>query len=82
MGKRKSAQLIVRNIDESLVKILKIRAAQHGRSAETEHREILRQALQKGGEATSFDAFLLTMPDVGEDRGFERRRDRGRKVAL
>jgi plasmid stability protein len=41
MGKRKSAQLIVRNIDESLVKILKIRAAQHGRSAETEHREIL-----------------------------------------
>jgi plasmid stability protein len=45
LGKRKSAQLIVRNIDESLVKILKIRAAQHGRSAEAEHREILRQAL-------------------------------------
>jgi plasmid stability protein len=39
------AQLIVRNIDEELVARLKIRAAEHGRSAEAEHREILRQAL-------------------------------------
>jgi len=39
------AQLIVRNIDEELVARLKVRAAEHGRSAEAEHREILRQAL-------------------------------------
>ncbi len=39
------AQLIVRNIDDNLVTRLKVRAAQHGRSAEAEHREILRQAL-------------------------------------
>lgn len=82
MGKRKVAQLIVRNIDERLVRLLKVRAGQHGRSAEAEHREILKQALQGGGDAASFNAFLLEMPDVGEDRDFERPRDTGRKVAL
>jgi len=39
------AQLVVRNIEDGLVARLKLRAAQHGRSAEAEHREILRQAL-------------------------------------
>jgi plasmid stability protein len=39
------AQLVVRNLDEELVARLKLRAAEHGRSAEAEHREILRQAL-------------------------------------
>ena len=39
------AQLIVRNIDDELVIRLKLRAAEHGRSAEAEHREILRQVL-------------------------------------
>ena len=53
-----------------------------GRSAEAEHREILRHALQGGGDAASFNAFLLEMPNVGEDRDFERPRDTGRKVAL
>lgn len=39
------ASLHVRNLDEDLVRKLKLRAARHGRSAEAEHREILRQAL-------------------------------------
>ena len=39
------AQLIVRNIADDLVARLKRRAAEHGRSAEAEHREILREAL-------------------------------------
>jgi plasmid stability protein len=39
------AQLIVRNLDPELVARLKLRAAEHGRSVEAEHREILRQAL-------------------------------------
>ena len=39
------AQLIVRNLEEALVARLKRRAAEHGRSAEAEHREILRQVL-------------------------------------
>ena len=39
------AQLIVRNLDDELVARLKLRAAEHGRSAEAEHRQILREAL-------------------------------------
>ena len=39
------AQLTVRKVDDEIVRRLKIRAAEHGRSAEAEHREILRQAL-------------------------------------
>lgn len=82
MSTRRVAQLIVRNIDEKLVKLLKMRAAQHGRSAEAEHREILKEVLEGGADAASFDSFLLEMPNVGEDRDFERSRDKGRKVAL
>jgi antitoxin FitA len=37
--------LHVRNLDDDLIRRLKLRAARHGRSAEAEHREILRQAL-------------------------------------
>ena len=79
---KKRAQLIVRNIDENLVRQLRIRAAEHGRSAEAEHREILKRALQGRTDALSFDSFLLSMPDVGDDRDFERPRDTGRKVSL
>lgn len=39
------ATLNVRNLEDDLVRLLKQRAARHGRSAEAEHREILRVAL-------------------------------------
>lgn len=39
--------LHVRNLDDDLIARLKRRAARHGRSAEAEHREILRQALAR-----------------------------------
>jgi antitoxin FitA len=39
------ATLTVRNLDEALVRRLRIQAAEHGRSAEAEHREILRASL-------------------------------------
>ena len=38
-------QLTVRNVTQQLVRALKRKAAAHGRSAEAEHREILRRAL-------------------------------------
>jgi antitoxin FitA len=38
-------QLTVRKVDDDLIRRLKTRAAEHGRSAEAEHREILKQAL-------------------------------------
>ena len=44
------AQLTVRNIDERVVRALKKRAVGHGRSAEAEHREILRQSLLEDGQ--------------------------------
>ena len=45
MEGKSMAQLTVRNVADSVVHALKRRAAAHGRSAEAEHREILRETL-------------------------------------
>lgn len=75
-------QLIVRNVDDEVIQRLKKRAAGRGRSAEAEHRDILRQALlPRRGTGTLKDA-LMHMPAGGDDADFERPRDRGRKVVL
>ena len=42
---RAVATLTVRSLDDEVVRALRILAAQHGRSAEAEHREILKAAL-------------------------------------
>ena len=42
------AQLLVREVPQDVVDALKRRAAEHGRSAEAEHRLILEQALRPG----------------------------------
>lgn len=47
------ATLTVRNLDEDLVRRLRVRAAEHGRSAEAEHREILRTALVGSEQRTA-----------------------------
>ncbi|MEO8316666.1 MAG: DNA-binding protein [Pseudomonadota bacterium] len=65
------AQLIVRNLSDELVLSLKRRAARANRSAEEEHREILRAALQ-GTRRKSFAQLLAAMPNVGEDEDFSR----------
>jgi len=44
-------QLLVRNVDDDLIRRLKERAAANGLSAEAEHRIILEQALRPGGES-------------------------------
>lgn len=75
------AQLVVRNLEEELVKELKVRAARHGRSAEAEHREILRDALAPRPRQ-NLKEYLRAMPDVGEDSDFERPPDLGRPVEL
>jgi plasmid stability protein len=67
------AQLLVRQIEEKVVRKLKERAGRHGVSMEEEHRQIPREALLgQPSKKESFKAFLLSMPDVGEDRDFER----------
>jgi antitoxin FitA len=43
--------LTVRKVDDELIRALKLRAVQHGRSAEAEHRLILEQALKPEVEA-------------------------------
>jgi len=75
------AQLIVRDIDAEVVDALKERAGRHGRSAEAEHREILRQALLRS-PAEDPKIVLLEMPNVGEDEDFERVRELPREISL
>jgi antitoxin FitA len=65
------ADLLVRGVDEKLVKALKKRAGAHGRSAEAEHREILASVLLQPRKR-SFVEVLAAMPDVGRDADFER----------
>ena len=74
------AQLLVRSVDEGLVRALKRRAARHGRSAEAEHRAILHEVLSADAEGPSFKHFLVNMPDVGEDADFAPPRDLPRPV--
>lgn len=63
--------LLVRNIDELLVRTLKERAGAHGHSAEAEHREILAAALARP-QKRGFAEVLAAMPDVGDDADFAR----------
>jgi antitoxin FitA len=75
------AQLIVRNIEEEVLEALRIRAARHGRSAEAEHRELLREALLRRPSG-NFKDHLLAMPDAGSDADFEAARLTARRVEL
>lgn len=76
-------QLIVRQIEETVVKKLKERAGLHGISMEEEHRRILRHALVGPSRPKpSFKDFLRQMPDIGPDELFQRSRDPGREVVL
>ena len=74
------AQLIVRNLETELVQKLKLRAARRGRSAEAEHREILREALKARPKGKTLKQRLLEMPAVGKDEDFARPRDVGRRT--
>ncbi len=64
-------RLLVRDLEPEIVKALKQRAVKNGRSAEAEHREILKQALL-GPKKKSFSQILMEMPNVGLDSDFER----------
>lgn len=66
-----ATNLVVRNVEEDIALALKQLAAAHGRSAEAEHREILRSALQRPKRRSAAEV-LAGMPNVGEDADFER----------
>jgi len=64
------AQLIVRRLEDKVVRKLKERAAKYGVSMEEEHRRILREVLEpkKSPKAKmSLLDYLGTMPNVGDD---------------
>ncbi len=68
------ANLVVRGIDEEVVLALKLRAGQHGLSAEEEHRRILKSVLLTPRKK-SFTEILQSIPNVGTDADFERVQD-------
>ena len=61
------ASITIRNLDETLKRKLRVRAARHGRSMEEEARQILRSALaEKAGGATNlFDAIRRRIEPLG-----------------
>jgi len=73
------AQLIVRKIEDRVVRKLRATAAELGVSVEEAHRRILRKSLLGATAApASFKAHLRAMPDT-DDRIFERTRTRSRR---
>jgi plasmid stability protein len=79
-GPIRGGQLVVRHVEEEVIRALKLNAAHHGRSTEAEHREILRQALLPAKDRRPIKDLLLSIPDVGEDADFERIPDLGRDL--
>ena len=59
-------QFLVREVHETLVKALKLRAAKNGRSTEAEHRLVLEKALRGPRKITLAEA-LTKIPSYGED---------------
>lgn len=67
-----ATNLVVRNVEEEVARALKEVAAAHGRSAEAEHREILRTALMRPPRRPLAEV-LSSMPNVGSDSDFNLR---------
>lgn len=69
------SDLIVRKLEPEIIEALKQRAARNGRSAEMEHRSILREVLLVL-KKRSLAEVLAAMPNVGTDTDFERIQDK------
>jgi len=72
-----TTNLNVRSVPTGIAKALRERAAKNNRSAEAEHREILKQALG-GTQRLPLAEALKKIPPVGLDSDFERQDDNGR----
>ncbi|OHE81974.1 MAG: hypothetical protein A3G75_16225 [Verrucomicrobia bacterium RIFCSPLOWO2_12_FULL_64_8] len=78
------AQLIVRELEKTVVARLRRRAAEQGVSVEEAHRRLLREVLLRrpAGKCATFKDFLAAMPDVGDDTIFTRSAAENRPVRL
>lgn len=68
------ANLIVRNVDDEIVKALKERASKSGNNAEEEHRIIISHVLLQP-KKRAFAETLTQMPKLGNDSDFERKQE-------
>jgi plasmid stability protein len=77
------AQLTVRKLDPELVRALKIRAAERGRSAEAEVRAILKEVLApKSGQRTFVEHLLAIPVDPTDEDPFPRIAGGAREIEL
>lgn len=65
------ADLVVKNVDEAIVRALRHRAGIHGRSEEAEHRAILAAWLPIS-PCSSLAERLIAIPGVGHDGDYGR----------
>ena len=72
-------QILIRKLDDAVVHKLRAKAAAEGVSVEEEARRILRRSLMGDAPALSLIDFLRTMPEVDDDRIFDRPRHKPRK---
>ena len=75
-------QILIRKLDDAVVRGLREKAASEGVSMEEEARRILQKAILEDVPKMSLREFLCTMPDVGDDTVFERPRRQQRKVRI
>lgn len=75
-------QILIRKLDDSIVRKLRAKAAAEGVSAEEEARRILRRSLIGEVPTMPLIDFLRTMPDFEDDRVFKRPASKLRKVVL
>ncbi len=66
------ADLIVRNVEDDIVRRLSEEAARGGVSVEEAHRRLLRRTLlaDSDGRRMNLKEYLLAMPDFGDDEDF------------
>jgi hypothetical protein len=77
------AQLLVRDLEDEVVRALRAKAAEEGTSVEEAHRRVLRAfAGQRGRPRRDFKTFLSSFPEGNADKVFERRRNPPREVDL
>jgi plasmid stability protein len=75
-------QILIRRLDQQVVRKLRAKAASDGISAEEEARRILRRSLVGDAPDMPLIDFLRTMPDVRDGRIFRRPKRKPRKVTL
>jgi plasmid stability protein len=68
-----ASDLLLKDVHDIVMRALRKRADEHGRSIEEQAKDILDEALKRP-ERRSFEEVLASMPNVGDDDDFNGRR--------